>query len=123
GDGAVFNGSARARGAGMGLQRGSSGGRRDVRGQPCVGSPVGAAATRNRLDRTASANQVSVAGPGGPGGAAGGPDRRSSRRDVGGTAGGVAHDSGAEHAVAGNRSTGPHGQKKPYTPTNNAAPT
>ena len=33
------------------------------------------------------------------------------------------HDGGAEHAVAGNRSVGPHRQKKPYTPTNNAGPT
>ena len=42
-----------------------------------------------------------------PGRAAGGPDRRASRRDVGGTPGGVADDGGAEHAVAGNRSAGP----------------
>ena len=62
-----------------------------LRGQPRVGPSADAAAPRNRFDRAASANQVSVAGLGGPGRAAGGADHRAARCDAGGIARGVAH--------------------------------
>jgi len=67
------------------------------------------------------ANQVSAARVGRPGGAAEGADRRAPRRDADRIAGGPADVGGVEHDVAGHRTLEFDGQKKRYTPTNNAA--
>src|SRR2546427_13045630 len=56
-------------------------------------------------------HEVSVAGLGRAGAAAGGAHHRATRRDVGRAAGGAANDGGAQHAVAGNRPLGIDRQK------------
>ena len=121
GDGAVFDGFARAGRAGVGCERRCGRGRGDIRGQPRVGAPLDPA--RRETGSLAPRKQTKFRSRvlAGQEHAAGRADHRAAGCDVGGAAGRPADHGGAQHAVVGNRSVGIDGQKKPYTPTNSVA--
>src|SRR5262245_24322928 len=86
GDGAVFDGSAEARRAGMGCERGRRGDCRDVRREPSVGASLDPTPARDGLPRATPANEVSIARVGGAGAAAVRTDHGEARYHAGGIA-------------------------------------